>query len=339
MWRLYHRVDRAGLLVVLLSCLCGAECVAARSLVAWGDPVGYRVSDGKGIVSVDHSWPVPLKLMSDGSLRGDTTTPDGNDFVAISAGLLHNLALRSDGSIVGWKNRLSTSVVPVAWDDLEIPPDGNDFAAIAAGPDHNLALRKDGSIVGWGANDYGQASPPDGNDFVAIAAGAWHSLALRDDGSIAAWGANDWGQATPPSGNDFVAIDAGVGHSIALRSDGSIAAWGVNTLGQTVPPEGHDFVAIAAGGNHNLALKKDGSIVGWGDNFYGQATPPGGNDFAFIAAGGATSYALTRGPCEYVLAGDLNGDCRVNLDDLELLMENWLVDCILCPENPACGRE
>ena len=27
-----------------------------------------------------------------------------------------------------------------------------------------------------------------------------------------------------------------------------------------------------------------------------------------IAAGGDTSYALTRGPCEYVLAGDLNGD-------------------------------
>ena len=68
----------------------------------------------------------------------------------------------------------------------------------------------------------------------------------------------------------------------------------------------------------------------------GQASPPAGNDFVAIAAGGYYSLALTRGRCQHVLAGDLNSDCRVNFDDLALMMQNWLVDCALYPEDPAC---
>jgi len=30
--------------------------------------------------------------------------------------------------------------------------------------------------------------------------------------------------------------------------------------------------------------------------------------------------------CEYYLAGDLNSDCKVNLNDLAVLASNWLVD-------------
>jgi len=41
-------------------------------------------------------------------------------------------------------------------------------------------------------------------------------------------------------------------------------------------------------------------------------------------------------PCEYKLAGDLNGDCRVNLYDFAEMAENWLIDCNLDPNNPAC---
>ena len=36
---------------------------------------------------------------------GEATPPDGNDFVAIAAGEGHSLALKSDGSIVGWGAR------------------------------------------------------------------------------------------------------------------------------------------------------------------------------------------------------------------------------------------
>jgi hypothetical protein len=107
--------------------------------------------------------------------NGQAMPPDGNNFIAIAAGLRHNLALCKDGSIVGWGANQ---------DGQATPPPGNDYVAIAAGSSHNLALRSDGSIIGWGSNGYGRATPPAGNDFVAIAAGSSHSLAIRSERPI-----------------------------------------------------------------------------------------------------------------------------------------------------------
>jgi len=78
-----------------------------------------------------------------------------------------------------------------------------------------------------------------------------------------------------------------------------------------------------------------GSIVGWGFNANGQATPPAGNNFVAIAAGEGHSLAIKRN-CEYVLAGDLNDDCKVDFSDFEILADNWLIDCNLNPSDPAC---
>jgi hypothetical protein len=100
-------------------------------------------------------------------------------------------------------------------------------------------------------------------------------------------------------------------------------------------PDGNDFVAISAGYGHSLALKSDGSIVGWGYNSFGQATPPNGNDFVAVVAGDRHGLAIKRN-CEYVLTGDLNDDCKVDFYDFKILADNWLIDCNLNPENPAC---
>jgi DNA-binding beta-propeller fold protein YncE len=40
--------------------------------------------------------------------------------------------------------------------------------------------------------------------------------------------------------------------------------------------------------------------------------------------------------CQYVLAGDLNDDCRVDFFDFAAMAANWLVDCDLTPGDPAC---
>ena len=117
---------------------------------------------------------------------------------------------------------------------------------------------------------------------------------------------------------------------------GSIVGWGHNYDGQATPPVGNDFVAIAAGGEHSLALKSNGSIVAWGDNEHGQATPPEGNDFVAIAAGNLHSLAIRMEPCLYALVGDLNDDCRVDFSDFAMMVTNWLIDCDLYPEDPAC---
>ncbi|MBN2313347.1 MAG: hypothetical protein JXM79_05415, partial [Sedimentisphaerales bacterium] len=147
-------VLKVGLSVVC--CLCMTPSTFAGSIVGWGS-----------------------------NRYGQVTPPDGNDFVAIAAGDGHSLALKSDGSLVGWGRSC-----------IE-PPDGNDFVAIAAGgvakrkmllESHCLALKSNGSIVAWSAPGISGLFPPTGNDFVAIAAGGSYCLALKNDGSIVGWG-------------------------------------------------------------------------------------------------------------------------------------------------------
>jgi len=46
--------------------------------------------------------------------------------------------------------------------------------------------------------------------------------------------------------------------------------------------------------------------------------------------------AVRVAACPYALAGDLNADCVVNLADFAVVAENWLLNCYMDPENPAC---
>ena len=102
---------------------------------------------------------------------GDQVTPNAGltDVVSVAAGRNHSLALKADGSIVGWGRDPAGQATA---------PAGNDYVAIAAGELHSLALKADGSILGWGHNGCGQSTAPAGNDYVAIAAGGSYSLAI-----------------------------------------------------------------------------------------------------------------------------------------------------------------
>jgi len=40
--------------------------------------------------------------------------------------------------------------------------------------------------------------------------------------------------------------------------------------------------------------------------------------------------------CPYELAGDMNCDCRVDFLDFAMIADNWLIDCELTPDEPAC---
>ncbi|MHC4266598.1 MAG: hypothetical protein ACYSUK_11825 [Planctomycetota bacterium] len=252
------------------------DWTASSAQVADISSFGYSGKEKGGLVS----W-------------GDRKLPESDldsGIVAIAAGYDHSLALKSDGSIVGWgKDHYGQATPPAGTDYVAIAAG---YVAISAGGYHSLALRSDGSIVGWGYDYHGQATPPAGTDYVGIATGSLHSLALKSDGSIVGWGDDYHGRATPPTGTDYVAIAAGIYHNLALKSIGSIVGWGSDYYGQATPPAGTDYVAIAPGRNHSLALKSDGSIVGWGSDYYGQATPPAGTDFVAIAAGGFHSLAL-----------------------------------------------
>src|SRR5690625_2874290 len=126
-----------------------------------------------------------------GAYHGETAPPDLTDVVAIAGGSDHTLALRSDGTVVGW-GRISRA--------LAIPSDLRNVVASATGNEHSLALQDDGTVVVWGNRNYDQTAVPPGlTNVIAIDAGFRFSLALKSDGTVVAWGGNS-GESNVPAG-------------------------------------------------------------------------------------------------------------------------------------------
>src|SRR5580658_645363 len=105
---------------------------------------------------------------------GELDVPPGlTNVVAIAAGLRHNLALKSDGTVVAWGACLNGNSIT----RITVPEGLSNVIAIAAGEWHCLALKEDGTVTGWGYDGDGEVDIPDNlSNVVAIAAGYSHSL-------------------------------------------------------------------------------------------------------------------------------------------------------------------
>jgi alpha-tubulin suppressor-like RCC1 family protein len=222
--------------------------------------------------------------------------------LAIAAGFTHSLALRQDGTVVGWGSDTN-------YGQINIPIGLTNVTAISAGGFHSLARKSDGTVVAWGAGDgiqsgnyqYGQSIVPTGlSNVVAISAGEWHSMALKTDGTVVVWGGIGWGgSADIPSGlSGVAAISAGYTFCMALKTNGTVVAWGNSPGGPvpvTVPTGLNGIVAISAGTYHALALKADGTVFAWNWSQYGSYltnVPAGLSNVVAIAAGQEQSLAL-----------------------------------------------
>ncbi len=200
-------------------------------IYAWGEYSSFiqnRPNIRAVAVGADHT----LILSGNGvfafgaNTYGQTAVPaSATNVTAIAAGYCHSLALRADGTAIGWGYDI--------YNQATIPASATNVTAIAAGMFHSLALRANGTVVGWGYDPYNQATiPASATNVTAIAAGYYHSIALRADGTVIGWGANYYGQATiPASATNVVAIAAGVSFSLLLRNDGTILAWGHGGIG------------------------------------------------------------------------------------------------------------
>jgi transcriptional regulator of NAD metabolism len=129
---------------------------------------------------------------------------------SIAAGTGHNLALKSDGTVVAWGDNSSGQI--------NVPAGLSGVTSIAAGSAHSLALKSDGTVVAWGNNSTGQINVPVGlSGVTAIAAGVAHSMALTGGGRVFAWGQNNAGQLNVPTAlPPVISIAAGMDHSLAL---------------------------------------------------------------------------------------------------------------------------
>ena len=218
-----------------------------------------------------------------------TVLPAGlTNIIAITGGEFHELALRTDGTVVGWGSNSYGESTP--------PANLAGVTALSSKNRHNLALKSDGTVVAWGYNFYGQTNVPAGlSNVIAVAAGNFHSVALKGDGTVVAWGDNRSNQCAVPIGlTNVTAIAAGFTYSLALKTDGTVVGWGGSVSGEANIPAGLTGVAaITAGVTHSVALKTNGTIVCWGDNTSGQASVPGGlTGIKAIAAGNNFTLAL-----------------------------------------------
>ncbi len=135
-------------LAALLLALIGAPVANVDSLL----PVGESGADVPQIEA--WGW----------QIFTEDVPSDGN-YLQIEAGRDHSIALRTDGSIVGWPG-----VLPDGPPEVVQAPPGSDFVKIQAGDNCSFALRSDGSIAAWGLDNWGiVTNAPTGTGFVDIA--------------------------------------------------------------------------------------------------------------------------------------------------------------------------
>ena len=236
------------------------ECIALKSdgtVWTWGFNNYGELGDGTTTNSA-----TPLQVLGSGGsghLSGVS---------AIMGGEVHNLALKSDGTVWAW-----------GWNAMNMVGDGT--ALTRAFPVQVSGLS---SIVSLGSRGY-------------------HSLAVKSDGTVWAWG---WdrngalGNGVDDSNSDFpvplqvpgvvnpIMVSGGYCFSVALLQDHTLVAWGVNSAGQLgdgtttnrlspVPVVGlSHVVAVSAGWTHVVALKDDGTVWTWGSNTWTGAYPGSG---------------------------------------------------------------
>jgi alpha-tubulin suppressor-like RCC1 family protein len=215
---------------------------------SWGSGTAGRLGDGT--ISA-RSSPV--------SVVGGFT-----DWIQVSAGREHSLALRANGTAWSWgsgtNGRLGNASTAARSSPGSVVGGFTDWIQVSAGDAHSLGLRANGTAWAWGINTSGvlgdgtiisKTSPVSVvggfTDWVQVSAGRGHSLGLRGNGTAWAWGLNTAGRLgdgtliskTSPVSvvggfTDWIQLNTGCMsyHSIGIRANGTAWAWGLNTNGR-----------------------------------------------------------------------------------------------------------
>lgn len=282
---------------------------ADGTLWAWG-------SNGSGKLGTGNSnWVIP------------TPTQIGTDtnWLSVSDGWNHTIALKTDGTLWAWGNNEYGQLGDNTTVNRSIPTQigtATNWQAIATGIYHSLAVKTDGTLWFWGSrsNIYGTSTQNNiptqiGTDtnWLKLAGGQHHCAAIKTDGTLWSWGENSTGQLgdgttiyrTNPiqvgTATDWLDVSAGTRYTIATKNNLSLWSWGYNYSGQLglgtygntsdvyIPTQVGTSVnsnKISAGGYHALVINSDGFIRGTGSNVVGQI-----GDGTFVEKNSLTSIS------------------------------------------------
>jgi alpha-tubulin suppressor-like RCC1 family protein len=225
-----------------------------------------------------------------------------NSISAIMGGEVHNVALKSDGTVWAWGANMFGQLGNGTTNEADAPVQVSGLSSVTGLGGrgyHTLAVDSSGSIWGWGWNTAGELGNGNNNPTTvpvrvigltnpaAVSAGYKFSIALMPDGAVFQWGhgrviANTYNPVQTPGLSNIVAISAGWDHALALRSDHTVWAWGQNGVGEvgdgttsnrTNPVQVtvlSNIVAVSGGDWHSSALDSGGTIWKWGRNDVGQ---------------------------------------------------------------------
>jgi alpha-tubulin suppressor-like RCC1 family protein len=277
------------------------------------------------------------------------------DWVKISAGRDHSVAIRANGTAWGWGRgnfgAIGDGTITDRASPVSVVGGFTDWVQISAGSEHSVAIRSNGTAWGWGDGANGrlgnngtadQSSPVSViggfTDWIQISGGGQHTLAIRANGTAWAWGEASNGRlgdntivdkSSPVSVvggfTDWVQISAGGsqgsnhGHSLAIRANGTAWAWGFNDNGQlgigsifdggrsspvSVVGGFTDWVQISAGEVHSVAIRANGTAWAWGRNSSGQLGNNGTVSRAspVSVVGGFTDWVQISGGDQHTMA-------------------------------------
>ena len=258
----------------------GLHSVALKSdgtVVVWGDsrpevlnpPAGLNdviAIAASGSIGSREAYTVALrgngKVVSWGVVNYNQTNvpPSLDSVVDISAGTLHALAVRQDGTVVGWG--LSSVASP--------PPGLANVIAARSGQGASFAIKSDRTLVRWGEQTV--EMPPGGNSgFADIQLGLTQGLALLTNGNPIIWGQinQPFPPSIPPGLTNAFAIAAGGNHALFLTarplitftspsirtSVGTRVTFSVNAIGPNLRYQWYqDGVALIGKTNAGLSI-------------------------------------------------------------------------------------
>ena len=213
-------------------------------------------------------------------------TPLGNDFIAIAAGGYHNLALKSDGTVLCWGRN--------AYGQIE-PQSQQDFTAIAAGGEHSLGMR----LIGLSLID------PNGHELFQAGeqtAVRWRSRGLIDQVTIE-YSTNDEQDCTPVINSDNT---GSYEWTIPAVTSDLCRICLSNDLETNIGDSSDDAFTIFV---CTLNTDLNGDCV---NNL---------EDLAILCEQWLASDAANPCPLSAELAGN---DCLVNLEDFNVYIWQWL---------------